>query len=66
MTMPKLATEIYIVTDPGNPEWDELVRMTENEAALVFAAGYKPEVFAQIAHPEDVREFTDFAAERLD
>lgn len=66
MTMPKLPTEIYIVTDPGNPEWDELVRMTESEADLVFAAGYKPEVFAQIARPEDTREFVEFAADYLD
>lgn len=57
--------EIYIVTDPSNPEWDIFVRMTLTESDRAWDAGYKAELFAQPAHPGDITEFKDFAKEWL-
>ena len=64
---PDLRTrEVYIVTDPGNPEWDVLVSMNLKESERVWAAGYVAELFAQIARPGAVEPFEAFAAEYLD
>jgi hypothetical protein len=59
-------SEVYIVTDPGNPDWDVLVAMTIPESQRVWDAGYKAELFAQPARSSDVQTFAAFAAEWLD
>lgn len=64
MTEPE--KEIYIVTEPGDPAWDELVEMTLEQALQVEDAGYVAEIFAQRADPADVRSFEQFRADWLD
>lgn len=59
-------SDVYIVTDPGNPDWDTLVKMTMEQSQRVWDAGYVAEAFAQIARPETVLTFDAFAAEYLD
>lgn len=59
-------SEVYIVTDPGTPDWDALVEMTVAQSQRVWDAGYVAEVFAQVARPEAVLTYAAFAAEYLD
>ena len=53
---------LYLVTDPGDPEWNALVEMTETQAAEVEAGEYEVEVIDRA----NATSFEAFSAEFLD